>query len=305
MQDNRLLNWIIQRGITPAVIEQFELDVYDHPFIGSCIRIPVQGGNFNKYRRDPVQDIKPKYLYDKGSKAFLYGSPYIADCSTVLITEGELDTLVAWSNNIPAVTSTGGANTFLQEWAEILQEKKIYICFDNDEAGAVGMVKVLKLIPDAYVVLIPDRPNIKDITDYVQYGGNLADLLKTGRQYLSIDDIKDDMSRRVSVFESIKFHEAYLEEHTPKAIPNSYYQAKDNTDVERVKTYPISKLIEFKQKKAPCIWHNEKTPSMAYYPNTNTVYCFGCGKHGDVIDVFEQIHQVGFKEALNELKKLV
>ncbi len=305
MQDNRLVDWIIKRGITPAVIDRFELEIYEHPFIGSCIKIPVQGGNFNKYRRDPEQDIKPKYLYDKGSKAFLYGSLYIAEHTTVLITEGELDTLVAWSNNIPAVTSTGGAMTFLPEWVELLKGKDVYVCFDNDEAGAKGMVKVLSLLPEAKVVLIPERPNIKDITDYVKYGGNLHELLKTAKTYTSIEQVKDDMSSRVSVFESVRFHEAYIEEHTEKVIPHSRYVARDDSDIEKVKTYSIENLMEFKKKKACCIWHNETTPSLSYYPKTNTVYCFGCGKFGDVIDVYRTINTCSFKEAMSELKKLI
>lgn len=305
MQDNRLIDWLTHRGITPSVIAQFGLEVYDHPYIGSCIKIPVQGGNFNKYRRDPAQDIKPKYIYDKGGKAFLYGSPYIANAKQVLITEGELDTLVAWSHNIPAVSSTGGANTFMPEWADMLAGKDVVVCYDNDSAGAEGMVKVLQHIPTAKVMFIPERPNIKDITDYVKHGGDLHNLLKTARHYESIEDVITDAARRISVFDSVRFHEAYIEAHTPKEIPNSRYVARDNTDIERVKTYPISKLIEFKQKKACCIWHNENTPSLTYYPDTNTVYCFGCGKHGDVLDVYKVVHNCDFKTALEELKKLV
>lgn len=305
MQDNKFINWLIQRGITPAVIEQFGLDTHDHYMFGLCIKVPIQGTNFNKYRRDFEQDIQPRYTSDTGLRAFLYGSIYIAEASSVLITEGELDTLVAWSNNIPAVSSTGGANTFLPEWAELLQGKDVTICYDNDNSGADGMVKVLGLLPEAKVVLIPERPNIKDLTDYIKYGGDIHELLLTAKQYKSLEQVQDERASRISLFESVRFHDAYIESHTPKVIPNSRYVARDNTKVERVKTYPIGKLVEFKQKKACCIWHNEKTPSMAYYPNTNTVYCFGCGKHGDVIDVYKQIHQCGFKEAVTELNKLV
>jgi hypothetical protein len=305
MQDNKFINWLIQRGITPSVIEQFRLEVHEHFFIGSCIKIPIQGTDFNKYRRDPEQDIKPKYISDKGLKAFLYGSIYITEASSVLITEGELDTLVAWSNNIPAVSSTGGANTFLAEWVELLKGKEVTICFDNDDAGAEGMVKVLALLPEAKVLLIPERPNIKDLTDYIKYGGDIHELLLTAKKYTDIEQVKDERALRISLFESVRFHDAYIEYHTPKVIPNSRYVARDNTKVERAKTYPIGNLIEFRQKKACCIWHNEKTPSLTYYPKTNTVYCFGCGKHGDAIDVYKQIHQCGFKEAVTDLNKLV
>lgn len=306
MQDNiRLIEWLKSRGITEATIEAFNIDIYEHPMIGKCLRIPIQGGGFSKYRRDPSQNITPKYLYDKGSRAFLYGLPHIKDAKRVLVTEGELDALVAWSHNVPAVSSTGGANTFMAEWVEDLKDKEVIICYDNDDAGAGGVVKVLSLIPTAKVVLIPDRPNIKDLTDYVKYGGDIHELLQTARHYTSVEQVQEERAARISLFESVRFHDAFIEHHTPKVIPNSRYVAKDNTRLERAKTYPITSLLEFKHKKCPCIWHNEKTPSLSYFPKTNSVYCFGCSKYGDAVDVYRQVNGCGFKEAVDELNKMV
>lgn len=305
MQDNNLIDWLIKRGVTQSIITQFELSVYSHPVIGTCIRIPIHGGGFSKYRRSPNSDIKPKYLYDKGGKAFLYGSTHIADATRVLITEGELDALVAWSNNIPAVSSTGGCKTFLPEWADILKDKEVIICYDNDDAGAEGAVMVLKHIPHAKVCLIPEKPNIKDITDYVKYGGDLTELIRTARHYTSVEQVKEDMAARLSVFDSVRFHEAFIDAFTPKVIPHSRYVARDNTELERAKTVSIAKIIPFIKKSASCIWHNEKSPSLHYYETTNTVYCFGCGKHGDAIDVYRTVHNCSFKQAIEELNKMV
>ena len=94
-----------------------------------------------------MQDDKPKYIYDKGSKISLYGWWKAKTEKSILITEGEMDSLVAWSANIPAVSSTGGASSFQSEWAELFKDKDVTICFDNDSAGGVGMVKTLKIIP--------------------------------------------------------------------------------------------------------------------------------------------------------------
>lgn len=302
MKENRLIQWLITRGITPSVIELFSISVVEHKLMGEAIRIPVDGTPYAKYRRDPIQDIKPKYIADYGLKATLFGATKIHDVDMVLITEGELDALVSWSNNIPAVSSTAGSKTFLKEWVDILKDKQVVVCFDNDQAGAEGVVKILSLIPHAKVILIPVRPNIKDITDYVQAGGDLRELLKTAKHFTSIESVKEDRAAKISVFESVLFHEAYLEAFTPKQIPNSRpYTAKDDSNVEKAKTYPIDKLIKFTNKKACCIWHNEKTPSLTYYPKTNSVYCFGCGKYGDAIDVYREIHGCDFKTALNEM----
>jgi DNA primase len=76
--------------------------------------------------------------------------------------------------------------------------------------------------------------------------------------------------------------------------------------VLKAKSYPMTNLIEFRQKKACCPWHSEKTPSLAYYPKTNSAYCFGaCGRAYDSIDAYRQKHGGSFINAVNELNKLV
>jgi len=45
-----------------------------------------------------------------------------------------------------------------------------------------------------------------------------------------------------------------------------------------------------------CLWHQEDTPSLAFFEN-GTYKCFGCGAHGDVISLVRSIEGVGFEEA--------
>ncbi len=73
------------------------------------------------------------------------------------------------------------------------------------------------------------------------------------------------------------------------------------SDIERARQYPIDNFIDFKHKVASCIWHNERTGSLHYYKKTNTVYCFGCGKSADVIDVYMKIHGCNFLTAVKAL----
>ncbi|WP_373514186.1 CHC2 zinc finger domain-containing protein [Persicitalea sp.] len=54
-------------------------------------------------------------------------------------------------------------------------------------------------------------------------------------------------------------------------------------------------------RKILCPFHEEKTPSLYLYPNTNTYYCFGCGKHGDVIHFYAGFCQLEYKKAMHEL----
>lgn len=53
--------------------------------------------------------------------------------------------------------------------------------------------------------------------------------------------------------------------------------------------------------KAPCPFHNEKTPSFFISPSRNSYYCFGCGAKGDIFTFVEQFEGLDFKGALGTL----
>lgn len=50
-----------------------------------------------------------------------------------------------------------------------------------------------------------------------------------------------------------------------------------------------------------CPFHTERTPSMRVYPADDSFYCFGCGAHGDVIDLVKQLFGLSFKDAVEKL----
>lgn len=293
--------WLKSRKISEETLEDF--GVYGE----EEIVIPVHGYDrdfiFNKYRRSPLSDDKPKYWYDRGGKVTLYGWWKAKEYSTILITEGEMDCLVAWSHRIPAITSTGGSMSFQADWAELFKDKDVILCFDNDQAGADGMVKALNIVPHAKVMFIPDRANLKDISDYVASGGDLNVLLGSAKHFADISEVKEDMIERLAKFQSVFFHEAYIKAHTKS---NVKYDRKtfSNDAVTNAKGYPVTNLIDFnKQHKARCPFHNEKTPSFTYFPKTNSCYCFGCSKVADAIDIYKEIHGVSFREAVAKLNE--
>jgi DNA primase len=52
---------------------------------------------------------------------------------------------------------------------------------------------------------------------------------------------------------------------------------------------------------ASCPFHREKTASMKIYPGDRGFNCFGCGMHGDVIDLVAGLYGLDFLEAVNKL----
>ncbi|GAB3313853.1 hypothetical protein GCM10027299_01290 [Larkinella ripae] len=54
-------------------------------------------------------------------------------------------------------------------------------------------------------------------------------------------------------------------------------------------------------RKIICPFHSEKTPSLVIYPQNNSYHCFGCGKHGDVINFYAGVAQLEYAAAMHEL----
>lgn len=73
-------------------------------------------------------------------------------------------------------------------------------------------------------------------------------------------------------------------------------------DIQKAKEFPIPDMLgEGKSNFYSCLWHREKTPSMKYYPDTNTVHCFGCGEGGDAIEVAKKLYNTNFVETIKNL----
>jgi len=77
---------------------------------------------------------------------------------------------------------------------------------------------------------------------------------------------------------------------------------KNTLDIAKAKLFPITDLIEFKHRQAKCIFHNDKKPSLYYYPNTNTCFCFSCNTYADSIKVYQTLNNCTFIEAVKALQ---
>jgi len=106
-----------------------------------------------------------------------------SDGTPLYLCEGESDTLCALSHGLNAVTNTGGAGTWKDEWSLLFQGKSVVIAYDNDEPGKKGAFKVGRsLVAHVTEVRVLRWPTINkqgfDITDFFISGGNTEDLQK-------------------------------------------------------------------------------------------------------------------------------
>lgn len=78
-------------------------------------------------------------------------------------------------------------------------------------------------------------------------------------------------------------------------------ELRDKTDIESL----IGSYVELKRRgrlsKGLCPFHSEKTPSFTVYPDTQSYYCFGCGKGGDVITFIRDIENLDYIESVKFL----
>jgi len=178
--------YLKDRGVCDEVIDRHKIGWGE--FYGKhWITIPIKDVNgayrYFKLRQDPNAGDE-KITYPKGAEAQIYDWESLNYSSDrLVICEGEMDRLALLSRNINAVTSTHGAMTFKQEWCERFgDDKEIYICYDNDEAGRKGAERVAKMLHNGkreiHIITLPSEVGDGgDITDYlVKLNGNPDDL---------------------------------------------------------------------------------------------------------------------------------
>jgi hypothetical protein len=285
------------RGIPDRIIKAKQLG-----WNGERITIPVFAGNGEvsqfRYAKSPTSPAgTPKVLTEAGGGAELYGWDTLAkNPYRVVICEGEFDRLVLEARGFPAVTSTAGANTFLDEWLPYFEAvKHIYICFDRDAAGEAAARKLQARLPRAKIVRLPDKVGPKgDITDYFVRLKN------------SVPDF--EVLLAIAATEGEEDEESQVP--LPKVPPRK--PSSGAPESERVKR--LIRLVEIAGKYTDlqaagahivgrCPFHEEKNASFTIYPATDTYYCFGCGAHGDVIQFVMEKEAKTYNEAIEALEK--
>jgi len=73
-------------------------------------------------------------------------------------------------------------------------------------------------------------------------------------------------------------------------------------DFERLKLVPIPNILAINRAGfASCPLHSDRTPSLRYYKDNNSWFCFSCSKGGDVIDLVQAMKGCTLQEAVKFL----
>jgi len=294
---DRIRQYLHTRGIPDEVIDRRVLG-----WNGVRITIPVfnRKGVCASFRLAKDPDDKsgsPKMLSSWGSHVDLYGWELLRlRPRRVIICEGEFDRLVLEAHGFDAVTSTGGAGTFKEKWAEAFTEiAEAYICFDRDEAGRKGALRVARMIAHAKIVELPTEVgNSGDVTDFfVRLGRSSEDFERL------LADAKPGPPVPMAALSAVGTRD---DAHSTER--EQIERIKHAVPIERV----VGAYLELRRSGITlvgiCPFHEDHTPSFTVYTETGTFHCYGCRAHGDVLKFLQMVKHLSFNQALAALGQL-
>ena len=206
--------------------------------------------------------------------------------------------------------------------------KKIIITFEQNK-------KILEDHPNNYEkVIMPDRETIKtfgrgDISKMCncKIGGYKLEMREVDEELMIFEKkkanefdkeilafyklkiqllemIKEDLQKKIDKWRNVR-KRLYLKRSKKKEGD------REEFDIEAIKQIPIGDIIDDEptyqsstRAKYRCPIHEEKTASFVVYRDSNTWYCFGaCATGGDVISLYEKLHNCDFLTACGELSK--
>lgn len=180
-----------ERGLSVEAIKEFCIGHDGHRFTIPVYDIDGELVNIRRY--DPhAKNAKDKMIsWGAGwGKARIFRPDLLKKhTDEVIITEGEMDMIVAHQYGLPAVTHTAGAGTFKPEWAELFKGRDVFIAYDEDDTGTKGAIKAARILRsyanNVFIMKLGVGEKGGDVTDYFvkmgQTAGQFRELMKQAR----------------------------------------------------------------------------------------------------------------------------
>lgn len=186
-----------------------------------------------------------------GTRRVLYRLPELLARSDelVFVVEGEKDADNLARLGLLATTNAGGANTWRDEYAEMLRGRQVVIIPDNDDAGRQHAARVAHSLQDraasVKILELPNLPAKGDVTDWLNAGGDKDKLLELAAResethndaapYLAFDEILAAFGRAETGDAELLaclFAERIAYDHAENAwhLFNAHFWKRDETD---------------------------------------------------------------------------
>ncbi len=176
----------------------------------------------------------------KGSQVSLYPARVIKEkdgLPFILIAEGEFKALLLNQFGFPAVSGTGGANTWKREWSPLFQSLNVIMAYDNDEPGRQGAQRVAEALSGTaksvkaiqWPAMLDGSKDKKDVTDF------FVTLGKTKEDFQRLIDNAEEIGRPIKELDGHRFVEPDGFQVEASQMMNTFY----------VKDMPVKRLFSY------------------------------------------------------------
>lgn len=157
-----------------------------------CIPIRDAGGRYRNIRMYSFVDRQNKiksYLPGLGDN-YLYPVEGFKDQDNVIwLFEGEKDCICARAHGLNSMTVTAGSKSWDSSWNDKFKDKTVYICYDIDEAGMDGALRIANQLchksAEVKIIVLPIAgmigSNGNELNDFVDFmsdgGGSIQSLI--------------------------------------------------------------------------------------------------------------------------------
>jgi twinkle protein len=178
LKDPEALKYVTEtRGLTMEAVNQFKLGLEVDKEGTRWLAIPyfIKGELINiKYRSLPPAEKTFRRI--PNCQSVLFNADTLEGAEEIYITEGELDTISLWDQGIKNMVGvTIGAGSFDPGWIDQLKPiKKIYLCYDQDEAGQKGAREAARRLGYGRCFNVA-MPAGQDINDFFRSGKDIFD----------------------------------------------------------------------------------------------------------------------------------
>lgn len=187
-------------GLSRETIEKYLIGYQDGHYV---IPMEIEPGKW------AFKEHKGNQL--KGVKVLLYPSDVVKeDLPFIIIAEGEFKALLLNQMGFPAVSGTGGANTWKREWNSVFTNLNVILAYDNDEPGRQGALKVAESLKgtarSVKQVLWPSFMDSKDKKDVTNFFVTLG---KTKEDFQRLIDSAKEIACKVKEIDGVRFVEPF------------------------------------------------------------------------------------------------
>lgn len=220
------VDWLKEHGMAPSddakKVKARVINTYDYRDESGTLLFQVQRFEPKKFvQRKPDGD---GWIYKvKGVRQVPYRLPELLASppnKSVYVVEGEKDVDRLAALGVVATCNAGGAGKWRKEHSECLKDRTVIVIPDNDDAGRDHAQKVAQSLRKnttqmVRILELPDLPEKGDVSDWLDAGGTVEELLKlktiTPEKSKVDDDDEDGEKKRSQTDLLVEFAKIHFE----------------------------------------------------------------------------------------------